>query len=811
MATIAKSSITLVSISDAYSVSLQPSNITINADPYGKNPQLANAYTIISLYCGDGQVPIASGKVTDSSLRKDGVWKTDCVLEKVGDSLKLSITSVGDDIDGWREIEVFTKAGQRLTARFAYTIVRETALLDWIIEWDKEYTQITGESVATPNAFIGSCDDEGYLSGVYIGGNMPGHPAGIYAVKGCDQTAFVQGNISQSEIFHLNEYGGMIGGWNILKTGIFTSNLTGSLQILSEGTIQYVDLNDIASPFWSFRKDGSGTLAHGNISWDTLGNASFDGEITASSGKIGGWSIGEHSLYLGSILLDSGSSLIGIRNASVIASLGEPTQAAFLNNLKTYGGVFMHYTSGSDYGLEGWVRSGTLQNPEGRKVFSLGSTNIIAGWRFDYDSIYLGAKCNTAGVYASSVNGGVLTLGSEGLRGVSWYIDGDGTVDFVDGRLHFDTGGGSIAGWNINPSELASAHTVLLSGNAKSGLFVSNGTLANVGQVPYEEAIKSTGGIALYATDSIARLSGYVKGSKLAFQLDSEGDNVIGGWKFSDKAFYHGALTDTAGTFTGADGEITFGAKGLRGFKWRFDSDGAGALAGGNLSWTGDGEITVASDALYVTSKDGTRVTLITGNKINTELIEVNKLTAKTNDVLKSTWNEDDDGSVKMYYPDGSVCLRVGHMIVDNQDTVLQCFDADGNVTWYLSLFGGQTPSNTTAPYSWSALSLVPVGKYTYQELKSNQVLEGNIYYQFHYNSGHQNANPIYEPYDGMVYIGKGVDMENTANIIPDGTYYSEMKYPGLFNTSTNQQEASYRWRYKYEGGLLVSQEKYEL
>ena len=58
MGTVAKSSITLVSISDAYSLSLTPNSCVIKADFDGSNPKLEHAYTIISAYCGDEQTPI---------------------------------------------------------------------------------------------------------------------------------------------------------------------------------------------------------------------------------------------------------------------------------------------------------------------------------------------------------------------------------------------------------------------------------------------------------------------------------------------------------------------------------------------------------------------------------------------------------------------------------------------------------------------------------------------------------------------------------------------------------------------------------
>ncbi len=45
-----------------------------------------------------------------------------------------------------------------------------------------------------------------------------------------------------------------------------------------------------------FRHNGSGYLAGGNISWNTSGDAEFAGEVTATSGSIGGFEIGQRSL-----------------------------------------------------------------------------------------------------------------------------------------------------------------------------------------------------------------------------------------------------------------------------------------------------------------------------------------------------------------------------------------------------------------------------------------------------------------------------------------------------------------------------------
>lgn len=807
MSTIAKGEITLSPVNDAYTVSITPASCSITTDFDGLNPNLDNATGTITVKRGTKEVLFSVTKIELSSSE----IIVECPSEQSA-AVQFSISDIKSALlGGWVDFSIKTEDGfdYSTKVRFSFSTVREASMLDWILEWNKEYTQITGESVATPNAFIGS-GKNGELSGVYIGGHMPGHKMGIYGIKGCSETAFVQGNLGASEIFHLNEDGGMIGGWNILGGGIYTSNKLGNIQFLSSGRLSFID-SETTTPFWSLNEDGSGVLAHGNITWDNEGNAVFNGRLTSASGNIGGWNIGEHSLYKGTVLIDSTVGLIGVRNQSTLATLGEPTVENFTDIIKKSGGVYMYYSGANSYGLEGWSANSVVTKSS-TLVFSLGSKNMIAGWGFDSDSLYLGKKHNTAGTYTPYDDGAIITIGSEGLRGRNWYIDNDGEIDFVSGRLHFDTTGGVISGWTINPQELTAKHISLSSNPVKAGLFISNGALNDVSLNDYESVIQTDGGIALYSTDTETKLCGYTKNNKLAFQLDSSGNNLVGGWKFSETALWKGSVcSDTVGIFALKSGNMVFGTNGIRGYKWRLESDGSGALAGGNFSWTKEGTITISSGALYVTSEDGTNITLITDNKINADLIEVSKLTAKTNDVLKSTWNEDDDGSVKMYYPDGSVCLRIGHMMVDEQDTVLQCFDADGNVTWYLSLFGGQTPTEVTVPYSWSSISIVPKSSPEISKINTDKVLKGNLYYQFFYNPSHPHANPVYEPYDGMVLRSKTTDFTNTALQIPDGVYYSEIKYPGLFNIETNKQEKSYRWKYTYEGGFLVSKEKYEI
>lgn len=66
----------------------------------------------------------------------------------------------------------------------------------------------------------------------------------------------------------------------------------------------------------------------------------------------------------------------------------------------------------------------------------------------------------------------------------------------------------------------------------------------------------------------------------------------IGGWSIDSDSIYRGTKNNTSGAYTSGAGSITIGSNGIRGFKWHLDSTGAGAVAGGNISWDASGNVT---------------------------------------------------------------------------------------------------------------------------------------------------------------------------------------------------------------------------
>lgn len=443
MGTVAKSSITLVSISDAYSLSLTPNSCVIKADFDGSNPKLEHAYTIISAYCGDEKTPI---EIDSSTIIKSND-NIECQLIKVDSyRYRLSIISLPVDIlQGYIEIPVLSGVSAGLTGRFTFSIVRESTMLDWIQDWENNKTTIGSSYVITPKIFVGkkiigshdSLEDVPGLTGVYIGPSE-NNGAGIYGYK------------DNKEIFHIDQTGGKIGGWDITSGGIQCED--GTLSIKSEGTISAQSEGII---HWSLNKDGSASFANGNVTMDVEGNASFKGTIETSGGSIAGWIIGTDSIYNGTIGINSLKKFIAIANVASVQDIGNQ-----LDWVKEYGGVAMYCISNTNYGLIGYKNN--------EKVFSAGSDNFIAGWNFNEKAIFSGIQTNSG----FTTKSGDITISSNGIRGFKWRLEKDGSGALAGDNITWDKDGNMNFKGKIDASQI-------ISGKIDTSLINTDAILSN--------------------------------------------------------------------------------------------------------------------------------------------------------------------------------------------------------------------------------------------------------------------------------------------------------------------------------------------
>lgn len=500
---IAKAMITLESVGDGFSLSLSPNTCVIKADFDGKNPLLDSAYTDISLRRGDQLVKYQLNYQTSSN---GGIKHKISQIDEY--TQRIQLTEIPTTIvSGYLIFNLVTDEDYNSSVTFQFSVIRESSMLDWIKEWETNKTTIGSTYLITPKIFVGKKitteDDLKALTGVYIGPDD--NSAGIYGYK------------AGQDIFHINESGGSIGGWDINNGGIQTED--GLFKILSEGTIKVLDEKE--ELIWGIQKTGDAVFSRGKVRFERDGSAFFEGSITSGEGNIGGWIISQSLLYSDYLVLDSSKHYIGISpfKLSTLDSIDDTF------NHKTYveekGGVCMFYTSANSYGIGGYLPAKISEGEpaEIRQVFSLGSVNHIAGW-------------------------------------------------------------------SMSEKRLSSAHIALVSDNSAAGIYMSTDDIGQITSSNLAGAINKSSGIYLYSTEHEAKLVG-MKESEVIFLLSSTTDSVIAGWNFNNTAIFKGVLA-TSG-FTQSSGDITISSEGLRGHKWRFDADGYGAIAGGEIYWNEDG------------------------------------------------------------------------------------------------------------------------------------------------------------------------------------------------------------------------------
>ena len=573
MATIAKGSITLVNVNDAYSVLFTPDSCTIKADFDGTNPDLTNAYTDITVVRGEEKHTF---KLTLASFSNTAITYQQIAIDAY--TKRIRLTSIPSDVlSGALTFTITTDDEFVADVTFTYSVIRETSMLDWILDWENNKTVIGDSYLISPKIFVGKKVEnaEGLktLTGVYIGPDDT-NTAGIYGYK------------EGKDVFHINAKGAMLGGWNVLSDCITTSNENGTISLGADGNLFYrTNKNELV---WSLFQDGSATFAKGNVMLNSDGSAVFTGSIKASSGNVGGWTIDENVLYNTNIALNSAKHVIGVGGSNTFN----------VNNIKgsvqQHGGVYMFYDNANSYGLQGYLPSKNVGDNLYmiQSCFSLGSINQIASWNFDADSLYMGAKVNMQKKYTAS--SGDITIGSQGMRGNSWYIDTDGSVSFLKGEVQFAESSGSMVGWNLNAKRLSNPNVAIVSDTANAGIFMSvaDGTDFNsLASSSLTDYIDAHGGIYMKTKTDGVSFAAYDQNGYKIFKLRSNGVSSIANWNIENDALFVGSKKVDAGSFTDAAGSMTFSGTGIRGNKWRLEADGSGSLAGDMISWNAAGEV----------------------------------------------------------------------------------------------------------------------------------------------------------------------------------------------------------------------------
>ena len=569
MATIAKNTITLVNVNDAYAVLATPSTCSIKADFNGANPVLDDAYCDIVVVRGDVKVPFSVKSVALSSNEiQYTIDGTDATKR-----LKLNAIPI-DTTTGTVSVEVETEDEFTSTVIFQYSVMRESTMLDWIADWESNKTVIGGNYILTPKLYAGTIKDVdgvAILTGIYIGPDVNG--AGLYGYN------------NGKAIFQLNNEGGMIGGWEITETGMLSGS--GRMSIDSNGSIEGKD--EDGEIVWALYESGNAIFAGGNVKFFADGSAEYAGKITATEGEIAGWNLLDDYMYNDHIMLHGKNAYIGISLGAINENISNDSDHRTLVIEK--GGVAMFYQSVHLFGI-------ICHDSLGQNVFSMGSTNVIAGWNFDHEAIYIGTKNNMGGQFATT---GSMTIGTNGLRGETWYLDKSGNFNLGNGAFSYDGTSVSLATWTIQSDRISSNNLVIVTNNNNSGIYLSGSSIKNVLANSLDTTISKNGGIIIKADGTSVDMKGYMGGS-LMFRFGTV-ENKIGGWNIIEDSLYvnNCLVVDNYAE----KNSLVLTTTGIHSNGWYLLKDGSGKLASGNISWNSNGELTISAKINILAGSSG--------------------------------------------------------------------------------------------------------------------------------------------------------------------------------------------------------------
>lgn len=204
------------------------------------------------------------------------------------------------------------------------------------------------------------------------------------------------------------------------------------------------------------------------------------------------------------------------------------------------------------------------------------------------------------GSFALSTKTSSGTITTETVNGIYGFKDGYKTF-YVDNSGNAQLGyGNEYIKYNASTGkiEFGSAVSMQWVGATyidKDGIFTGTLSADTVSAINIAASQITSGKISATYINTDELKSTLITASNINALTLTTTKGTIGGWKIDSDSIYRGTKKNTAATYTAASGSMTIGSTGIRGYKWRLESTGAGAVAGGNISWDASGNVTFAN------------------------------------------------------------------------------------------------------------------------------------------------------------------------------------------------------------------------
>lgn len=247
--------------------------------------------------------------------------------------------------------------------------------------------------------------------------------------------------------------------------------------------------------------------------------------------------------------------------------------------------------AGADANLLDWVQEWDTQRTQidGNTVIT---PKLFAGVRND-DGTLTGTAIGRYAVSGRDAGGTVSAATVDGISGFrdgyrTFFLDSGGSAQLGRGDqfVRYDASSGKV--------EFGAGVSLQWAGATyidKDGLFTGTLSATTVSTVNLDATQITSGKITADHIDVAALKASLLTAGNIEALTLNVTRGTVGGWSLDGEAIFRGAKNNTSGAYTASAGAVTLGSQGLRGHGWRLEASGAGALAGGNISWDAAGEV----------------------------------------------------------------------------------------------------------------------------------------------------------------------------------------------------------------------------
>lgn len=499
-----------------------------------------------------------------------------------------------------------TVAGQTYHVTFSYAKAKTGAagvdsnMLDWVKDWNSAKTVIGSQSVITPKLFAGTKNANGTITGVAIGK----FPLSTVNASGTVSTETINGIYGFKDgykTFAIDTAGSVLLGRGNQFIRYNPSN--GKIEFGSEVTLNWVNAINTAKT-----EAINSAAATAQAKADAAKNAAIAAAAADATGKVGAIRIAGRNYIRNSnftaaltgviaegtsISIDSDTLYNNYRTLKVIQNTA-CTDANAASQRTYFMAINSRVCSPASFSM--YVKGAVASVMKIRiGISGIRTVNITTAWqRIVLENITPTSAVVLFGFQTVGTYWCALPMLVEGSKAVDWSPAPEDLFTGITDARKAGTDAKAVADAITNKANTEGWATKLTY-IGSTGIFT--GTLsANTVNAVRINASQITAGTIDAARINVAALktSLITAGNIEALTLNVV-RGKIGGWSIDTDSIYRGTKNNTSGAYTGASGSVCIGSNGIRGFKWRLEATGAGAIAGGNIIWDAAGNVTFGS------------------------------------------------------------------------------------------------------------------------------------------------------------------------------------------------------------------------